>query len=743
MEDDLGINLLHDIEDGNSNADTAESGEFSYSRPVETVRNWLRDDDMLPRDFPQARVMIFGYRSEWKGQRPSDVTSAEVAKRLLDSLARARKGFEDRPVVFVAHCVGGLVLARELIRTQSLLTAYHDEMHDNKWSRLFSSTLGIVFMGTPFRGAHGALANGKILSAAQRQIDSLKNEDERREARTIKRILEILTPGNEILFSLMSDFLSIENQLMPQMLLKEILVPRESATLDRVESLLMETDHFNLNKFRGRSEEYRIVVNKMQAFLSEEAYSIYYTGRRAKMMRINPSLAHNEGKEADVGADPDFGIKYCSDSHRTSENRVILKRKRTNNHDNGYHQARSLYLNLRMQIERQQPVYFMDALGRVTPFHLEFIRSKEAFVAVLKDNFRDYGPATEMIEMGKFALYDVGTNRDIDLTRKWETIFRPGQGIAMCMVFKRAEVQSNFCPSCKNDFPRPTADAVQCPTCGTIFRRITDLTSDTDTKIDSRRIFNDFSTSGSFRSEPSQLQELKRLEPPPAVTPHARQDDVQDDMDETITLFRNIRIISTPPIERSSKVWCSVRANFWHYNDHSMEKRTGWCFVEKGDTVVLECHQDQNVVFFIRKISPRDDSFSWGSADHEFFWRESGYVGGWRFTFQSREDALVIWDYIRCRSDVQLKSHTSPIVPRSPDELMAPLQVVRHRDRDYSMRRVPLPELGRFYWPGTFSTPFIDDIEQEQEWDYLPGLPFPIYDVERAARRARSRRPFG
>lgn len=30
-----------------------------------------------------------------------------------------------------------------------------------------------------------------------------------------------------------------------------------------------------------------------------------------------------------------------------------------------------------MQVERQQPVYFLDALGRVTPFHLEFIRSAE------------------------------------------------------------------------------------------------------------------------------------------------------------------------------------------------------------------------------------------------------------------------------------------------------------------------------------------------------------------------------
>ncbi len=29
------------------------------------------------------------------------------------------------------------------------------------------------------------------------------------------------------------------------------------------------------------------------------------------------------------------------------------------------------------QVERQQPVYLMDALGKIAPFHLEFVRSTE------------------------------------------------------------------------------------------------------------------------------------------------------------------------------------------------------------------------------------------------------------------------------------------------------------------------------------------------------------------------------
>ncbi len=77
---------------------------------------------------------------------------------------------------------------------------------------MFSSTIGVVFLGTPFRGAHGALANGQILRAAQESIGTL-NEDEKREAQIISRILEILEPGNEALLNILEDFLAIDHAL--------------------------------------------------------------------------------------------------------------------------------------------------------------------------------------------------------------------------------------------------------------------------------------------------------------------------------------------------------------------------------------------------------------------------------------------------------------------------------------------------------------------------------------------------
>lgn len=77
------------------------------------------------------------------------------------------------------------------------------------------------------------------------------------------------------------------------------------------------------------------------------------------------------------------------------------------------------FIKVPAQVDRQQPVYMIDALGRHSPFHLEFIRSAEALVAILKVNFQSTstGPAT--IDNGEFVIEDAGTSRDIDLENDW------------------------------------------------------------------------------------------------------------------------------------------------------------------------------------------------------------------------------------------------------------------------------------------------------------------------------------
>ena len=101
------------------------------------------------------------------------------------------------------------------------------------------------------------------------------------------------------------------------------------------------------------------------------------------------------------------------------------------------------------QVERQQPVFLIDGLGRAYPFHLEFIRSAEAFVAVLAINFKKLGDDKKILNR-EFVIEDSTSKLDIDLEADWDLCFSPGQRVEMSMVYQQLEV-SGTCPSCRAD----------------------------------------------------------------------------------------------------------------------------------------------------------------------------------------------------------------------------------------------------------------------------------------------------
>ncbi|KAF2807746.1 uncharacterized protein BDZ99DRAFT_446597 [Mytilinidion resinicola] len=72
--------------------------------------NWLNKDDMLPAVAPNARIMRYGYQSQWFGEGAMRQKASTVARRLLLALKRKREEFPFRPLIFIAHCFGGLVM---------------------------------------------------------------------------------------------------------------------------------------------------------------------------------------------------------------------------------------------------------------------------------------------------------------------------------------------------------------------------------------------------------------------------------------------------------------------------------------------------------------------------------------------------------------------------------------------------------------------------------------------------------
>jgi predicted RNA-binding protein Jag len=71
-----------------------------------------------------------------------------------------------------------------------------DARRNDEWPGIFTSTVGLVFLGTPFRGAEG-MSQVEMLEAARREYE----EDE-----VQPEVLKILEPGNEFLQEVVDQF---------------------------------------------------------------------------------------------------------------------------------------------------------------------------------------------------------------------------------------------------------------------------------------------------------------------------------------------------------------------------------------------------------------------------------------------------------------------------------------------------------------------------------------------------------
>ncbi|KAK2808907.1 hypothetical protein FQN49_008667 [Arthroderma sp. PD_2] len=100
------------------------------------------------------------------------------------------------------------------------------------------------------------------------------------------------------------------------------------------------------------------------------------------------------------------------------------------------------------QIERQHPVELEDAHGRVTPFHVEFINSFEAFQAVLEARFR-HVPGWKKVKNMEYAIKESSSNRRLKFDAPWDSVFLPGRTVTMSMVFWMPPTAMLKCPGCQ------------------------------------------------------------------------------------------------------------------------------------------------------------------------------------------------------------------------------------------------------------------------------------------------------
>ncbi|GAB7336306.1 hypothetical protein MBLNU13_g09051t1 [Cladosporium sp. NU13] len=74
--------------------------------------DWIQDKKMLPTVFVASRIFKYGYPSDWFGENALKTRAASIAEGLLDQLKDFRKENVNRPIIFIAHSFGGLVLLK-------------------------------------------------------------------------------------------------------------------------------------------------------------------------------------------------------------------------------------------------------------------------------------------------------------------------------------------------------------------------------------------------------------------------------------------------------------------------------------------------------------------------------------------------------------------------------------------------------------------------------------------------------
>jgi len=114
---------------------------------------WPRD--LLKVDAPECRIFTWGYDSSVANvtQAASQATIFGHAESLLLDICMSRMDQDSdeapRPLVFVGHSLGGLVIKEALIRSSE----YHHNQQEEDLGSVFACTKGVVFLGTPHRGS--------------------------------------------------------------------------------------------------------------------------------------------------------------------------------------------------------------------------------------------------------------------------------------------------------------------------------------------------------------------------------------------------------------------------------------------------------------------------------------------------------------------------------------------------------------------------------------------------------------
>ncbi|KAF2732598.1 hypothetical protein EJ04DRAFT_306080 [Polyplosphaeria fusca] len=300
----IGLEVLHPVADENSKSSAkvavdivaipglGANPEWTW---VKEKVHWLRDSNMLARKVQNPRISVFQYQSQWFGKGSVDQKLENVADQLLYQLERFRGDDAKTPIIFVCHCLGGIVLEK------ALLTA---RLRQNDFPSIFPWVAGCVFLGTPFYGTPSqdkALVLAKMAETIGLGVPSHLLKLLEKDSETLTRMLhEFVRLSNDAQIrnfcffeSEKSDLIGVLKKGLPIKSL-EVIVDEDSATYPGVEKLHLASDHFALNKYAGPKDGNFVSVSNEIKVTAQRAAGIIKSRQNARRQAlINDRTYHS------------------------------------------------------------------------------------------------------------------------------------------------------------------------------------------------------------------------------------------------------------------------------------------------------------------------------------------------------------------------------------------------------------------------------------------------------------------
>ncbi|KAL8382735.1 hypothetical protein RB595_006496 [Gaeumannomyces hyphopodioides] len=236
---------------------------------------WLRD--FLPKHAPNIRVLLYGYdttlANNWSKQSIEDLGATFLEQVIA---FRARDGTSRRPIIFIGHSLGGLLIKEALVRACN--------QSNDAYFILSKACFGLLLFGVPNLG----LRNDQLMTIVRGQpneslIHDLLVDRDSEPSTFLKRLADQFSICCKGQYRVVTFF-----ERMPSPTLKEedgrwqktgprsLLVTSKSATSTGVvavadeDNIPLNRDHSGLVKYESRNEgDYTVVEARITKFVQD------------------------------------------------------------------------------------------------------------------------------------------------------------------------------------------------------------------------------------------------------------------------------------------------------------------------------------------------------------------------------------------------------------------------------------------------------------------------------------------